>query len=98
MIYFLIFSSAFLLVRLNSYQKFYSTNELALSDPRNFNDHYEEVVTYDNWIKPSSGDRCWVNLKCTMHIENIKIIENRTFKQPIENKLIFNFFRNYLNS
>ena len=80
MIYFLIFSSAFLLVRLNSYQKFYSTNELALSDPRNFNDHYEEVVTYDNWIKPSSGDRCWVNLKCTMHIENIKIIENRTFK------------------
>ena len=41
--------------------------------------HDNEVPIYDGWIKPDKGDRCFVNLQCTMHDEEIVLNENSFF-------------------
>ena len=41
---------------------------------------YGEITTYENWIKPDTGDRCWINLKCTMESKNIKFNTEGFFK------------------
>ena len=40
----------------------------------------DEITTYENWIKPDTGDRCWINLKCTMESKNIKFNTEGFFK------------------
>ena len=72
-IYTLAFVSIFSLVRLGSYTKLLETSDLAIDNPQESSKHYEEVPINNNWIKPSSGDRCWINIKCTMHIEEITL-------------------------
>ena len=79
MIYILIFISVGLIPRANSYIEFILNQTIAVSDPR-LETLYEEVQIHENWIKPHKGDRCWINLRCTMHRENIIISEDSFFK------------------
>jgi hypothetical protein len=75
----LVFLSVFSLIRLGSYQKIIETADMAINNPEDPTSHYEEVPIYQNWIKPSNGDRCWVNLKCTMHVEEITLNSDNFF-------------------
>ncbi len=77
--YFLIFVSVGLVPRANSYVEFIINKTIAVSDPR-IETLYEEVQIHENWIQPHKGDRCWINLRCTMHRENIIISEDSFFK------------------
>jgi len=77
--YFLIFISVGMVPRANSYVEFILNQTIAVSDPR-LEILYEEVQIHENWIQPHKGDRCWINLKCTMHRENIIISEDSFFK------------------
>ena len=79
LIYFLITICVGLIPRANSYIEFLSNQRVAVSDPR-LEQQYVEVQTYENWVKPDKGDRCWINLKCTMHREDIYISEESFFK------------------
>ena len=79
LIYFLITICVGLIPRANSYIEFLSNQRVAVSDPR-LEEQYIEVQTYENWVKPDKGDRCWINLKCTMHREDIYISEESFFK------------------
>ena len=79
LIYFLITICVGLIPRANSYIEFLSNQRVAVSDPR-LEEQYVEVQTYENWIKPDKGDRCWINLKCTMHREDIYISDESFFK------------------
>ena len=79
MIYILIFISVGLIPRANSYIEFILNQTIAVSDPR-LETLYEEVQIHENWIKPHKGDQCWINLRCTMHRENIIISEDSFFK------------------
>ena len=54
--------------------------EIAITDPRT-EVHYKEISTRADWVKPDKGDRCWINLKCSMNYkETILIVENGNFK------------------
>jgi len=77
--YFLIFVSVGMVPRANSYIEFIFNHTIAVSDPR-LETLYEEVQIHENWVQPHKGDRCWINLKCTMHRENIIISEESFFK------------------
>ncbi len=77
--YFLIFISVGMVPRANSYIEFIFNHTIAVSDPR-LETLYEEVQIHENWVQPHKGDRCWINLKCTMHRENIVISEESFFK------------------
>ena len=79
LIYFLITICVGLIPRANSYIEFLSNQRVAVSDPR-LEQQYVEVQTYENWVKPDKGDRCWINLKCTMHREDIYISDESFFK------------------
>ena len=79
LIYFLITICVGLIPRANSYIEFLSNQRVAVSDPR-LEEQYVEVQTYENWVKPDKGDRCWINLKCTMHREDIYISDESFFK------------------
>ena len=68
-----------LLPRLNSYINFIETKNIALSDPRPSNEVNRNISTI-NWVKPESGDRCWIDLNCTMEEGNIKIHTEGFFK------------------
>ena len=77
-LYILFVISIGLLPRLNSYVNFIETKNIALSDPRegmNLNNNISNI----EWIKPESGDRCWVNLNCTMEEGNITIYKEGLF-------------------
>ena len=78
-IYFFISVCVALIPRANSYIELLTNQRIAVSDPR-IEQQYVEVQTYENWIKPHKGDRCWINLKCTMHREDIFISEESFFK------------------
>ena len=65
--------------RISSYQNFLSYKEISLFDPR-IETQYGEITTYENWIKPDTGDRCWINIKCTMESKNIKFNTEGFFK------------------
>tara|TARA_B100000965_G_scaffold397539_1_gene414223 strand:+ start:731 stop:2449 length:1719 start_codon:yes stop_codon:yes gene_type:complete len=79
LIYFLITICVGLIPRANSYIEFLTNPRIAVSDPR-IEQPYIEIQTHENWVKPDRGDRCWINLKCTMHREDIYISEESFFK------------------
>jgi len=79
MLYLLIFISVGLIPRANSYVEFINNQTIAVSDPR-LETLYEEVQTHENWIQPHKGDRCWINLRCTMNRENIIFSKDLFFK------------------
>tara|TARA_Y100001958_G_C21243159_1_gene571810 strand:- start:1738 stop:3420 length:1683 start_codon:yes stop_codon:yes gene_type:complete len=76
-IYFLIFVSATLLIRFNSYQAFLNNETTQLFDSR-------EIAVYiksnNDFVRPDIGDQCWINLKCTMSNDLISINDNGFFK------------------
>lgn len=73
------------LPRANSYIGFFESSNIELFDPTKISELYNEVPIYDNWIKPDNGDRCFVNLRCTMHKEEITLIENSFFTTAYRN-------------
>ena len=80
---FLTVLSTFLIVRLSSYNSFINDSELFLFDPREDVEINIEVgfTNYnDNWVFPSKGDQCWINIECSMAKANIIIEENGRFK------------------
>ena len=77
--YSLFIMSIGLLPRAASYQNFIENKEIALFDPR-AESQYIEVQINENWIKPASGDRCWINLKCTMEDKIVNIVQRNYFK------------------
>ena len=77
--YSLFIMSIGLLPRATSYQNFIENKEIALFDPRT-ESQYIEVQINENWIKPASGDRCWINLKCTMEDKIVNIVQSNYFK------------------
>ena len=77
--YLLIVICIILTPRASSYIEFYNNRTVAVNDPR-LEEQYIEIQTYENWIRPDKGDRCWINLKCTMHKEDINISEESFYK------------------
>ena len=77
--YSLFIMSIGLLPRAASYQNFIENKEIALFDPR-IESQYIEVQINENWIKPASGDRCWINLRCTMEDKIVNIVQSDYFK------------------
>jgi len=73
-----IFSLA-LVPRVNSYLNMFNNKSYTLFDPR-IEAQYTEIKSNPNWIQPDNGDRCWINLKCTMEEKNIVINEENYFK------------------
>ena len=75
--YFLIFISAALLIRFNSYQAFLNNETTQLFDSR-------EIAVYiesnNDFVRPDIGDQCWINLRCTMSNDLISINESGFFK------------------
>ena len=75
--YFLIFISAALLIRFNSYQAFLNNETTQLFDSR-------EIAVYiesnNDFVRPDIGDQCWINLRCTMSNDLININESGFFK------------------
>ena len=75
--YFLIFVSAVLLIRFNSYQAFLKNETTQLFDSR-------EIAVYiesnNDFVRPDIGDQCWINLKCTMSNDLISINDSGFFK------------------
>ena len=65
--------------RANSYLELYQNKSIAVSDPRT-EEPYKEIQTHKNWVRPDNGDRCWINLKCTMHKEDINLSQDSFFK------------------
>lgn len=76
-IFIFVFISVVLLVRINSYNSFFSYNNLNLFDPRV---HAEYVEFNKNWVIPDEGDQCWINLKCSMARDNVYIDDDNFFK------------------
>ena len=75
--YFLVFVSAVLLIRFNSYQAFLKNETTQLFDSR-------EIAVYiesnNDFVRPDIGDQCWINLKCTMSNDLISINDSGFFK------------------
>ena len=65
--------------RLTSYEQFLNNKEISLFDPR-VEKQYNEVEMSENWIMPDTGDRCWINLKCTMETKRILFDDGGYFK------------------
>jgi len=78
-VYLLIIICVGLIPRANSYVEFIRNPQIAIFDPR-LEEMYIEEQIHENWIRPDRGDRCWINLKCTMHKEDIYISEESFFK------------------
>jgi len=68
-----------LVPRVNSYTNFINNKAYSLFDPRT-ELQYNEIKSNEGWVKPDNGDRCWINLKCTMEDLNILIDEGSFFK------------------
>jgi len=77
--YSLFIMSIGLLPRAASYENFIENKEIALFDPR-IESQYIEVQINEDWIKPASGDRCWINLRCTMEDKIVNIVQGNYFK------------------
>lgn len=75
----LFIASLGLFPRLSSYQAFLTNGDISLFDPR-VESQYNEVNKVSPWIRPDSGDRCWININCTMETKNIVIIQEDFFK------------------
>lgn len=76
-LYTLAFISLLTFVRINSYKSFFDGAELALFDPIGI----AEYVEYNNdWVRPITGDQCWINLNCTMDKQMPKFTSIGFFK------------------
>tara|TARA_B100000579_G_scaffold422264_1_gene424078 strand:- start:700 stop:1119 length:420 start_codon:yes stop_codon:yes gene_type:complete len=68
-----------LVPRVNSYLNMFNNKAYTLFDPR-IEAQYIEIKSNPNWIQPDNGDRCWINLKCTMEEKNIVLSKENYFK------------------
>ncbi len=67
-----------LLPRINSYINFIENKNVALSDPR-VGIQTDNDISKILWVKPESGDRCWVDLNCTMEEGEIVVDSSNFF-------------------
>ena len=65
--------------RVSSYQNFINNKDINLFDPR-VESQYIDISTNNDWVKPDSGDRCWINLNCTMEEKKIIVNDDGYFK------------------
>ena len=68
-----------LVPRVNSYINFLNNKSYSLFDPR-IEAQHNEIENLGSWVKPDTGDRCWINLNCTMEDKNILINDEDFFK------------------
>ena len=68
-----------LLPRVSSYQNFINNKDINLFDPR-VESQYTDISTNNDWVRPDSGDRCWINLNCTMEEKKIIVNDDGYFK------------------
>ena len=68
-----------LVPRVNSYINFLNNKSYSLFDPR-IEAQHNEIENLGSWVKPDTGDRCWINLNCTMEDKNILINDEGFFK------------------
>ena len=68
-----------LVPRINSYTSFIKNTSYSLFDPR-IEAQHNDINNLENWYKPESGDRCWINLNCTMEEKNIIVDKKGFFK------------------
>ena len=62
-----------LVPRLNSYKSFIYNSEIVLEASKN--NIGKDIDTIQIWTKPETGDKCWIDITCTMNNEilNLKI-------------------------
>tara|TARA_Y100000389_G_scaffold43936_1_gene38651 strand:- start:1582 stop:3252 length:1671 start_codon:yes stop_codon:yes gene_type:complete len=60
--------------RISSYQSF-----SFLEVPKVIIPEINYVDINENWVKPEIGDKCWVNLNCTLGDGDIEVMENKFF-------------------
>jgi len=87
-IYILIFLSIGFLVRVSSYQRFFSNNnEIILFDPRTNIEINQEIgfsAFNEDWVIPNNNeDQCWANIKCTMAKADIEIKKEDLFSKAV---------------
>jgi len=79
-LFFILFAfSLGLMPRLNSYNNYFNNTNFSLGDPR-VGIENNTIEKVGDWYKPSSGDRCWIDLNCTMEDKNIIIINDSFFR------------------
>jgi hypothetical protein len=80
--YIFIFISIILLVRINSYNSFFSYSDFSLFDPRV---EAKYVQFNQDWVIPDVGDQCWINLNCSMARDDVFIDDSSFFKVAYKN-------------
>ena len=78
-VYFLFFSGLIFTPKLDSYRSFNPTVEPTVSLPK-----IDYVSLHEQWVKPASGDKCWINLDCTLSSYKIEIDEEGFFKKVLK--------------
>ena len=68
-----------LMPRLNSYNNYLNNANFSLGDPRVGLEN-NTIDKVGDWYKPSSGDRCWIDLNCTMEDKKIVINQDGFFR------------------
>ncbi len=79
-IYSLILISAVFLIRSTSYSELINGGSDKLFDPR---DEAKYIQQSNGWVKPDSGDQCWINLECTMSTHELEIVRRQLFNVGI---------------
>ncbi len=79
-IYSLVLISAVFLIRSTSYSELINGGSDKLFDPR---DEAKYIQQSNGWVKPDSGDQCWINLECTMSTHELEIVKRRLFNVAI---------------
>ena len=79
-LYIIFLFSIGLLPRINSYINFIENKNVALSDPR-VGIQTDNDISKILWVKPESGDRCWVDLNCTMEEGEIVVDSSNFFSK-----------------
>jgi len=74
LVYILFFSALVLTPRLSSYQSFNMKSSPSVHLPK-----IEYSTINKDWVKPSEGDRCWVNLKCVIDGSNLYLDDSGIF-------------------
>ncbi|MDC0871413.1 hypothetical protein OAQ05_01315 [Acidimicrobiia bacterium] len=81
--------SVVLLIRISSYNAYFNNDELFLFNPEEdieINSQIGFTNYNENWVYPSTGDQCWINIKCSMAKSNIIINEEGFFKTAYKAK------------
>ena len=79
-LYTIFFISIGLLPRINSYINFIENKNIALVDPRDGLEINQDISNIF-WVKPESGDRCWIDLNCTMEEGEVVIDLSHFYKK-----------------